>query len=236
MDSLRAQLARQVKQVLPLIRRGTRGTRDLVQETRFTELADKLLYSDETGFVPVRGEPSGSDAAVAPLGASVAFSPTQVAVSTNSSAKPPSLQTHTLAREELWDQLEALLRTYVCEGTYTRTNLAPDAPRDASGKLKDPLPSDMITARSKGIGRRIFDICKRMNPGFLFNAVQVNKFVSHLQCQMHKDIRNLGPSRVAILGDCVGGALKLADGRMFQRNRKWYQYNGALAEHGVMPF
>ena len=41
---------------------------------------------------------------------------------------------------------------------------------------------------------------------------------------------------MAILGDCEGGALKLADGRMFRKKRQWYQYNGALVEHGVMPF
>ena len=53
---------------------------------------------------------------------------------------------------------------------------------------------------------------------------------------MHKGSRNRGLSRMAILGDCEGGALKLADGRMFRKKRQWYQYNGALVEHGVMPF
>ena len=82
-DSLRAQFARQVKQILPLIRRGTKGTRDLVQETRFTQLADKLLYSDESGLVPIRKELLVSDAAVAPLGASASHAPAQVASSAN---------------------------------------------------------------------------------------------------------------------------------------------------------
>ena len=102
--------------------------------------------------MPIREEQHVPGAAVAQLGASVPQPPARASQSVNSSNQLPSRQAHTLAREELWDQLEALLRAYVSKGTYTRTNLAPDAPRDAAGKLKDPLPSDKITANSLGIG------------------------------------------------------------------------------------
>ena len=32
------------------------------------------------------------------------------------------------------------------------------------------------------------------------------------------------------------GALELADGRRFEKKRKWHQYNGAEVEHRVQPF
>ena len=39
-----------------------------------------------------------------------------------------------------------------------------------------------------------------------------------------------------MLGDCTGGALRLADGRRFVRTRRWHRYNGALVEHSVEKF
>ena len=40
----------------------------------------------------------------------------------------------------------------------------------------------------------------------------------------------------AMMGDCVGGALELDDGRRFYRKYHWYRYNGAHVAHGVAPF
>ena len=38
------------------------------------------------------------------------------------------------------------------------------------------------------------------------------------------------------MGPLRGGALELADGRRFEKKRKWHQYNGAEVEHRVQPF
>ena len=75
-----------------------------------------------------------------------------------------------------------------------------------------------------------------MNPGFDFDEVQVNKFLNHKQCQMHYDKHNVGESRIAMCGPFKGGALRLEGGKRFDKKRVWYQYNGALTNHGVTPF
>ena len=134
--------------------------------------------------------------------------------------------------EALWALLEDFVREHLLRGSVTRTNLAPDARRDELGRLVEPIPSEQV----RDPEHPIFRICKKMNPDHPFNAVQVNKFTSHRQCQLHRDKRNVGDSRLAIMGDCKGGALRLEDGRKFDRKRKWYTYNGAEVAHEVEPF
>ena len=153
--------------------------------------------------------------------------------------KPPSyteleelLRRERPSPEALWLLLERFVREHLLRGSYTRTNLVPDAPRDKEGKLVTPLPSEQI----RDTQPPIFRICKKMNPDHPFNAVQVNKFTSHRQCQLHRDKRNVGDSRLAIMGDCQGGALRLEDGRKFDQKYKWYTYNGAEVAHEVEPF
>ena len=153
--------------------------------------------------------------------------------------KPPSYtELEELLRRErpnpeaLWLLLERFVREHLLRGSYTRTNLVPDAPRDKEGKLVTPLPSEQIRDEQ----HPIFRICKKMNPDQPFNAVQVNEFTSHRQCQLHRDKRNVGDSRLAIMGDCKGGALRLEDGRKFDQKYKWYTYNGAEVAHEVEPF
>ena len=82
----------------------------------------------------------------------------------------------------------------------------------------------------------IFRACKEMRQDFPFNVVVLNKFSSHLQCQWHKDRRNVGESLFAMMGDFEGGALELGDGRRFTQKYKWYRYNGSVTAHGVAPF
>ena len=106
----------------------------------------------------------------------------------------------------------------------------PDGARDQWGYLAEKIPSDRVTEGP------IFDLCRRMNPGFDFDEVQVNKFLNHKQCQMHYDKHNVGESRIAMCGPFKGGALRLEGGQRFDRKRVWYQYNGALTRHGVAPF
>ena len=48
-------------------------------------------------------------------------------------------------RDLLTDLLEAHLREYIIKGTKTRVNLRPHAERDQYGKLKEKLPSDVVT-------------------------------------------------------------------------------------------
>ena len=75
-----------------------------------------------------------------------------------------------------------------------------------------------------------------MNPDFAFDSIQVNKFTSHEQCQMHLDRKNRGESRWAMMGSCKGGGLMLADGRHSRRKRPWREYKGAEVAHCVEPF
>ena len=98
------------------------------------------------------------------------------------------------------------------------------------GYLAEKIRSDRVTEGP------IFELCRRMNPGFDFDEVQVNKFLNHKQCQMHYDKHNVGESRIAMCGPFKGGALRLEGGKRFDQKRVWYQYNGALTRHGVAPF
>ena len=75
-----------------------------------------------------------------------------------------------------------------------------------------------------------------MNPDFKFNVVTLNRFTESKECQLHKDKDNVGNSRIIFLGDFVGGALWLADGRRFDCKRVWYEYNGSQVAHCVEPF
>ena len=54
-----------------------------------------------------------------------------------------------------WGVLENHVRSHAVKGTRLRTNLAPDAPRDKWGYLKDPIPSERIRDGP------IFDACKK---------------------------------------------------------------------------
>lgn len=126
------------------------------------------------------------------------------------------------------DKLEALMRKYECVGTKTRGNRVPDAGRDLEEKLVKTAPSD---TRKSG---PIFNLCQKMNLDFRFNRVQINKFKSHKECNAHYDKANIGDSRVVMLRDFAGGALRLEDGRVFER--KWYQYDGCRVKRRVEPF
>ena len=92
---------------------------------------------------------------------------------------PPGLSQEEIAQ---WKELERLVRAYKIVGTDTRTNLAPDAPRRSDGKLVKALPSDRLSSGP------IFDLCKKMNHGFKFDYVQLNKFSEHRECQIHFDV------------------------------------------------
>ena len=111
-------------------------------------------------------------------------------------------------RAQLWDYLEVRARAYPKIGTTNRVNLAPDAERNARGQLKKALPSTRITSGP------IFDLCRKLAPKTVeFKVVQLNRFTSHKECQLHFDKKNVGDSWWTKLGGCRGGALSLADGR-----------------------
>ena len=101
----------------------------------------------------------------------------------------------------LFHRLEQMVRSKKIQGTYTRTNLSPDAPRDSRGYLIEPIPSATIR------GGPIFRFVKEMRPDFPFNVVQINEFTSHRQCQWHTVRRNVGDSLFAMMGTCEGLSL-----------------------------
>ena len=116
----------------------------------------------------------------------------------------------------MWDYIKKAVGARRVVGTCRRVNPRPDAPRDPTGRfLQQRLPSDLVRDGP------IYDLCKAMNPDFEFDAVQVNKFTAPDQCQMHKDSKNRGQSRWALLGNCTGGGLILEDGRHFKQKRRW---------------
>ena len=117
---------------------------------------------------------------------------------------------------ESFVQLEAQLREYIVKGTKTRVNLRPHAERDQYGKLKEKIPSDVITDGP------IFYLVKLLNPDLWFEFVTINKFKNADDCEHHYDTGNVGPSRLIMLGDFVGGALVLDDGRVFSEKRAWH--------------
>ena len=63
-----------------------------------------------------------------------------------------------------------------------------------------------------------------------------NKFENADECEHHFDTGNVGPSRIIMFGDFVGGALVLDDGRVFSEKRVWHEYDGAKVGHEVAPF
>ena len=82
----------------------------------------------------------------------------------------PSINCESVDRDTLlMDQLETAVYEYRVKGTHRRTNLAPNAPRDATGKfLKEAIPSDHLTSGP------IFDLCVQMLPDQRITDIQVN--------------------------------------------------------------
>ena len=93
-------------------------------------------------------------------------------------------------RDLLTDLLEAHLRDDKVKGTKTRINLRPHAERDQCGKLKEKIPSYVITDGP------IFYLVKLLNPDLWFEFVTINKFKNADECEHHFDTGNVGPSRL----------------------------------------
>ena len=138
-------------------------------------------------------------------------------------------------QEELWDSLEQELKQYQCQGTRTRINLCPGAPRDEQGKHVRPLPSDRVQSG------RIFEIVRRLEPKFDFDTLAINQFTKAEECQWHydRDNGNDGVSEIAFFDTGTvpfkGGALLLETGESFEERRQWHRYNGSKVRHGVAP-
>ena len=66
----------------------------------------------------------------------------------------------------LFDLLENALDAYEVQGTKSRINLDPNAPRDACGKHVNIIPSDMITGPDPDRVHDIWHLAKLMNPDF----------------------------------------------------------------------
>ena len=77
---------------------------------------------------------------------------------------------------------------------------------------------------------------KLLNPDLQFQFVTINKFKNADECKHHFDTGNVGPSRLIMFGDFVGGALVLDDGRVFSEKRVWHEYDGAAVRHSVSDF
>ena len=95
--------------------------------------------------------------------------------------------------------LGAHLREYIIRGTKTRVNLRPHAERDQYGRLKEKLPSDVVTDGP------IFYLVKLLNPDLHVQFITINKFTKAHECEHHFDTGNKGPSRIIMLGNFVGG-------------------------------
>ena len=106
------------------------------------------------------------------------------------------LSTH--ERDILIHLLEREIHEYVVKGSYNRTNRKPNAERDATGKLIEAIPSDVIT------GGPIMYLCRLLNPGYKFEFITVNKFTDASECQHHHDTGNKGLSRLSMFGDFEG--------------------------------
>ena len=104
-------------------------------------------------------------------------------------------------RDLLTNLLEAQLREYIVKGTKTRVNLRPHAERDKYGKLKEKIPSDVVTDGP------IFYLVKLLNPDLHFQFITINKFTKADECEHHFDTGNKGPSRLIMFGNFVGGGL-----------------------------
>ena len=79
-------------------------------------------------------------------------------------------------RDLLTDLLEVHLRDYHVKGTKTRVNLRPHAERDQYGKLKETIPSDVVTDGP------ISYLVKLLNPDLWFEFVTINKFKNADEC------------------------------------------------------
>ena len=101
-----------------------------------------------------------------------------------------------------------------------RVNLRPHAERDKYGKLKEKIPSDVVTDGP------IFYLVKLLNPDLHFQFITINKFTKADECEHHFDTGNKGPSRLIMFGNFSGGALVLDDGRVFSEKRVWHEYDG----------
>ena len=77
---------------------------------------------------------------------------------------------------------------------------------------------------------------KTHDPGFGFNAIQLNK---NVQTMPHYDKRNIGCSYCLGLGDFTGGGLRVFDehgrSRDIDNKRKWVLYNGKTTYHASVP-
>ena len=99
------------------------------------------------------------------------------------------------------------------KGTRRRTNLAPDAERDRTGQfLKDTLPSETVQDGP------VVKAAQALLPDERIVEVQVNRFDNEAQCQRHKDSKNQSISRIALMGNFVGGALVTDKGERFEEN------------------
>jgi len=104
--------------------------------------------------------------------------------------------------DDEWAALEDAVRRHPMKGTRRRTNLAPDAERDRTGQyLKDSTPSETVHEGP------VVEAAQALLPHETIVEVQVNRFEHGGQCQRHRDAKNQQLSRVALMGDFVGGAL-----------------------------
>ena len=78
----------------------------------------------------------------------------------------------------------------------------------------------------------ILELVQTMLPGI--TKVCLNK---NVVCGKHTDSKNNGPSFIYMFGDYTsGGQLNLADGRVFEDERKWHgPYDGANILHWNTP-
>ena len=102
-------------------------------------------------------------------------------------------------RDLLTDLLEAQLREYIVKGTKTRINLRPHAERDKYGKLKEKIPSDVVTDGP------IFYLVKLLNPDLHFQFITINKFTKADECEHHFDTGNTHDSSCLVTSQ--GGLL-----------------------------
>ena len=71
---------------------------------------------------------------------------------------------------------------------------------------------------------------------FGFDAVTINFWDSHLQCQRHRDANNASASFFCHSVNFRGGALALASGERLKQACHWYSFDGSAVEHWGEPF
>ena len=79
--------------------------------------------------------------------------------------------------------------------------------------------------------------CVQKQLGEHINSVCLNKkAATSPPMTRHKDRKNKSNSHICFWGDFEGGgALHLADGRVFNEKHQWYEYDGSAVEHWVEP-